>query len=454
MLKKKSILLLFLLCSSIVCDLSSTNSIDTDYDLDIKKVNAKKLVKSKKLAKKLNSDKDSVKNERTKSKKLIKDESDVEVTIDATTEANVAVDDSEPQLPVRIRLRRDLLKNYDKIVHPVRDPQSSINVSLGLAYLHLNLDEWSSVLEVDAWLRQRWVDQFLTWDPRDYENLTMIHFALDEVWRPDIKLYNSADSGRIHVFGDEHTQFIVEHTGKVIWVPSAKFRAFCKIELRNWPFETQKCKLKFGSWTTHGAQVGLDLLGNNTEIEEFNFYTRNKEWIVTESKAEHNEVKYPCCDEFYPDITFHFTFHRRSPFYRCGIIMPCLVTMLLVLSSFLLPPNAGEKILVNCTCLIVCVLYLLYFLNSLPALSDQIPLIVLFYSNILALVGIAIVLNICCPGITREKRYTSPPKFLRNIFSGALGKFLCLSNYYNQISFTHQRLSSEMETMSESPESE
>ena len=32
--------------------------------------------------------------------------------------------------------------------------------------------------------------------------------------------------------------------------------------------------------------------------------------------------------------------------------MPCLVTMLLVLSSFLLPPNAGEKILVNCTSLI------------------------------------------------------------------------------------------------------
>ena len=32
--------------------------------------------------------------------------------------------------------------------------------------------------------------------------------------------------------------------------------------------------------------------------------------------------------------------------------MPCLVLMLLVLSSFLLPPNAGEKIMVNCTCFV------------------------------------------------------------------------------------------------------
>ena len=63
---------------------------------------------------------------------IILDDSDVEVTTNVTTEtsaADVAVDDAEPQLPVRIRLRRDLLKNYDKIVHPVRDPKSSIKVS-------------------------------------------------------------------------------------------------------------------------------------------------------------------------------------------------------------------------------------------------------------------------------------------------------------------------------------
>ena len=43
-----------------------------------------------------------------------------------------------------------------------------IKVSLGLAYIHVNLDEVSSVLEVDAWLRQKWQDQFLTWNPSNY----------------------------------------------------------------------------------------------------------------------------------------------------------------------------------------------------------------------------------------------------------------------------------------------
>ena len=74
--------------------------------------------------------------------------------------------------------------------------------------------------------------------------------------------------------------------------------------------------------------------------------------------------------ESYPDVTFTFHLQRNSPSYRAGVrrlqsaitvdtmmmpwqvILPCLVTMLLVVASFLLPPTAGEKILVNSACFI------------------------------------------------------------------------------------------------------
>ena len=156
--------------------------------------------------------------------------------------------------------------------------------------------------------------------------------------------------------------------------------------------------------------------------------------------------------------------------------------MLMVVSSFLLPPNAGEKLTINSVCFLgmfvwdpstfiisilflVCVLFLLYFQTALPAMSDHIPLIVMFYrlgkidqiiihsyllfSNTGALVGIAIVLNITCISLARERRfvvkyflkhhlpsyfrYSGPPKCLRNFFSGFMGRVLCLSNYYHQV---------------------
>ena len=52
--------------------------------------------------------------------------------------------------------------------------------------------------------------------------------------------------------------------------------------------------------------------------------------------------------------------------------------------------------------------------------------------------------------LARERKYTSPPKFLKNAFGGFLGKCLCLGNYYHQVSSTHQRLTVELTDMAES----
>lgn len=361
---------------------------------------------------------------------------------------------SENRSISRRRLRNKLLQNYDTKVHPVKQHQDKVKVDIGMALIHLNLDEKSSILEVDAWLRMTWMDQFLSWNKSDYDNLDRIHFGPDEIWKPDIELYNNADTGRGGSYSAQTTHFLVYNSGKVLWLPPAKFKAFCKISLKLWPLETQMCKLKFGSWTSHGDQIDLGLYENLTSVERMNFYTHNKEWEILTTFASKNDALYDCCPEFYPDVTFQFFLQRRSPLYRCAIILPCLVTMLLVLSSFLLPPTAGEKILVNSTCLIVCALYLLYFCATLPALADEIPLIVLFYSNTAALVGIAIVLNICCITMSRDKRYTSPPKVVSEFFSGIAGRLLCLGNYTHQISTTHERLIVEMDSIADSPESE
>ena len=70
------------------------------------------------------------------------------------------------------------------------------------------------------------------------------------------------------------------------------------------------------------------------------------------SEASRNNNTYPGIEEHYPDVTFTFKLQRSSPSYRAGVILPCLITMLLVLSTFLLPPSAGDKLLVNTGCLI------------------------------------------------------------------------------------------------------
>lgn len=428
------------------------NSIDSDGDkkrLDKSKgkdgYNDKKLLKLKK------KDKATVKK---LDKKINK----------GTTSTTVAPSTTEPPvtstLPpkpmhqnMRDKLRSKLLQNYKKEIHPSKSHQDKILVNVGMALIHIDLDERRSVLEVDAWMRMSWTDEYLQWNHSDFQGLDQIHFGPDELWKPDIFLYNNAESQSVDN-GYSGTQMLVFPAGKVLWVPPAKLRSFCKIDLKMWPLDVQTCTMKFGSWTSHGDQIDIGLYEDNPNVELLNMYTNNKEWTITSTSANISKTKYKCCVEKYPDITFTFTIQRKSPTYRATVVLPCLVTMLMVVSSFLLPPNAGEKLTINTVSFIICTLYLLYLSSTLPALSDQIPLIVLFYSNTTALIGIAIVLNVICLSLTRERKYRKPPKFLRNIFTGALGRFLCLGNYYHQVSHTHQRIGVEMDDVNESPECE
>jgi hypothetical protein len=38
-----------------------------------------------------------------------------------------------------------------------------------MALIHIGLDELTSVLEVDAWMRLTWKDEYLTWNQSDYD---------------------------------------------------------------------------------------------------------------------------------------------------------------------------------------------------------------------------------------------------------------------------------------------
>lgn len=87
-------------------------------------------------------------------------------------------------------LRSTLLAGYDKYVHPVRDNSRKVTVGVGMAVIHLDVDEMRSVMSVDAWMRLSWVDEHLQWNPSDYDGVSSIHFGFNELWRPDILLYN------------------------------------------------------------------------------------------------------------------------------------------------------------------------------------------------------------------------------------------------------------------------
>lgn len=62
----------------------------------------------------------------------------------------------------------------------------------------------------------------------------------------------SADEG---FDGTYPTNVVVRSNGSCLYVPPGIFKSTCKIDITWFPFDDQRCEMKFGSWTYDGDQV-------------------------------------------------------------------------------------------------------------------------------------------------------------------------------------------------------
>ena len=51
-------------------------------------------------------------------------------------------------------------------------------------------DEKNQVLTTSVWLKQRWDDYKLTWNPDEYDGVKYLKVPSDMIWVPDVLLYN------------------------------------------------------------------------------------------------------------------------------------------------------------------------------------------------------------------------------------------------------------------------
>jgi hypothetical protein len=314
------------------------------------------------------------------------------------------------------QLKKDLLSNYDKYARPEHHAKATfVNVSISLR--HFDVDEVKSVLTTHVWFRMQWTDSKLKWNPEKYGNQSLLHVGDHEVWQPDLTLYNSASGSAIDYYGNTHC--LVYSTGSVLWVPPTKFDSFCQLDLKYWPFDTQKCEIVIGSWTYSGFQINLTVAN---EPIEFVGVIQNSEWKVVNYSAETHKKYYECCPEPYHDVTFTIVIERNSPMYKAIVVTPSILVIFMILLTFWLPPQAGEKILLNgISCIIICIL-LMYFSQLLPVLAMSTPLIVRFYSSTLYLISFSFVVSVIVINFSRNRKPYGVNKYIKdNVINSKIG---------------------------------
>lgn len=70
-------------------------------------------------------------------------------------------------------------------------------------------------------VKQKWFDYKLKWDPNDYGGVEMLYVPSEQIWLPDVVLFNNWD-GNYEV--TLMTKAILKWTGEVFWSPPAIYK--------------------------------------------------------------------------------------------------------------------------------------------------------------------------------------------------------------------------------------
>ncbi|KAL0985236.1 hypothetical protein UPYG_G00154440 [Umbra pygmaea] len=302
---------------------------------------------------------------------------------------------------------------------PVANDSLPLTVRFSYTLLQvMDVDEKNQILTTNAWLQMQWYDHYLQWNQSEYPGVKSLRFTTDQIWIPDILLYNSAHEKFDATF---KSNVLVNSSGFCEYLPPGIFSSACNVDVRWFPFDVQRCDLKFGSWTFDGWL--LDLQMNEADLSG---YMSNGEWELLGERCgsdrQHSlcllsllssfltplscspsapgvpggrhEIFYDCCTEPYPDVTFVVTLRRRTLFYALNLLLPCVLISSLTLLVFLLPARSGEKIGLGITVLLSLTVFMLLVAEIMPPTSDSIPLIGQYFVSTMITVGMSVVATV------------------------------------------------------------
>lgn len=301
--------------------------------------------------------------------------------------------------PFSKRLYDDLLSNYNRLIRPVVNNTETLTVWLGLKLSQLiEVNLKNQVMTTNLWVKQKWFDYKLRWDPEEYGGVEMLYVPSEHIWVPDIVLYNNWD-GNYEV--TLMTKATLKYTGEVFWEPPAIYKSSCEMNVEYFPYDEQICFMKFGSWTYNGAQVDLKHLdqvpGSNLVqigIDLSEFYL-SVEWDILEVPATKNEEYYPDTSEPFSDITFKLTMRRKTLFYTVNLIIPCVALTFLTVLVFYLPSDSGEKVTLCISILVSLTVFFLLLAEIIPPTSLAVPLLGKYLLFTMMLVSLSVWTTVC-----------------------------------------------------------
>ncbi|XP_031569941.1 neuronal acetylcholine receptor subunit alpha-10-like [Actinia tenebrosa] len=334
-------------------------------------------------------------------------------------------------------LLRDLFRNYDSDANPggtgneLSAKGASVTFAAKLVRV-IELNERANTIQTQWWIQQKWINKDLSWNKTKYGNVTVVYVDPKRVWTPDILLHNSvrlfdsaADDDRLSGSTDKYkTKIGIYPDGQHYWLAPAMFKSVCDVNTRFFPFDDQTCTLQFGSWAFDSSKLDMIFDRNESGTSP---YQMNTEWELLAFDATLKYTKYSCCQYPYTSVLLEVKLRRRFYYYMVNLVVPCSLIAIMVLLSFVLPPEAGERISLGITVLMAMAIFQELTSEKLPVESTHTPLLAQYYSSAIAEIGLAIFATSII--LNFHYRKNKMPNYLRKLIFSFAGPIVGMKKY-------------------------
>ncbi|XP_039618357.1 5-hydroxytryptamine receptor 3A [Polypterus senegalus] len=325
-----------------------------------------------------------------------------------------------------VRLSDYLMTGYKKGVRPVRNWRNSTLVSIDfMVYAILSVDEKNQVLTTYIWYRQQWKDEFLVWNPEDFDNLKQISIPTTNVWVPDILINEFVDVGK----SPDIPYVYVRSDGLVRNYKPIQVVTACSLDIYNFPFDVQNCTLTFTSWLHTISDINISLMRTPEEVMfDKSVFMNQGEWELLHVLSKYSVFSIDGNDH-YAEMKFYVVIRRRPLFYAVSLLLPSVFLMVMDIVGFYLPPDSGERVSFKITLLLGYSVFLIIVSDTLPATAIGTPLIGVYFVVCMALLVISLTETILIVRLV-HKQDLQPhvPEWLRHLILERATVLFCIRN--------------------------
>ncbi|CAD6188578.1 unnamed protein product [Caenorhabditis auriculariae] len=309
-------------------------------------------------------------------------------------------------------LEKKIFYNYRNNRRPVRNVSQPTTVSMHWHVIHVSVNANEQTMTLHGHLYMSWFDEFLVWDPKDFNGVRTARCKKWQVWQPKVRVINSV-SGVNSLFeistqGHALLEMQPDNRAKVEIYPTFSIKVGCLMDFSDFPNDVNKCNVAVFT-TEPMSQVQINIYYALPPSLSFAWGDQSKKRIISDfnvvnitnnvvyySEGNYTELAPIVENELSQTWTMVMTtvvFSRHSPFFFAGVFLPNIIGTLMCVLPFFIDSCAFASFTLVSNMIILSI-FLQDAFSKFPLATKGVPKSLIYYDVLLISTTVALLIHI------------------------------------------------------------